>query len=124
MAFDEKGMAVGGTGHDAATMVAALVAAGKVTTVDEAGAAFHTLHASCFDSYLQVHGVEVVASVFSGGGRGGNDEDGSTVLKYGEHAGKTIAALYAENPDALHRVLDSSRSAWLRTRIETFIAAQ
>lgn len=136
MAYDSTGATVGAAGHDAATIVAALVANGGIGAgVGDVQAAYEELTTDIVNFLLGLQatvaleqGVQATpirsAPSASGGNAGG--DFGDVEFKGGKHAGKSIADVYAEAPDYLEWIAgnDSYKNDFMRTRITSFLAAK
>lgn len=109
----ESAIAAQNAGSSAATLVASLVTANFIDSVDEAISVYENVRKNIFDGTLSYAGAEAFVQSFTdapassgnsapaassdGGGR--NKDPGTVVLKFGKHAGKTLAQVGDEDPD-------------------------
>lgn len=58
----------------------------------------------------------------TGGGKSYSSDVGSTEIKYGPYAGKTMKDLFDENPEAVEE-LANGKSKWIASRAQEFLAS-
>lgn len=116
----------------AATIVAALVAAGDPSAVD----AFEDIRTSIYEGTLDLAGgtPSDEAPRGNGGGRrsfggrrngGGNADDAGAgvVVKFGKFAGKTISEVYDEDPEYVEWLAESSTNAFIKSKATEYLAS-
>lgn len=133
MAYDQTGAAVGAAGHYASVITAAFVNAGVIGTTEDALDLFAEVLVNTFAACESLKGEQPEAAApakrsyparkASGGSSGGDTQDPGTLeIRAGKHGGKTIAAVYAEDPDYLDWCVENLKNEFLRTRIESYLA--
>lgn len=134
MAYDNQGAAVGAAGHYASAITAAFITAGAVTTTQEALEIFGEVLDATFAQCEALKGTlpeqAAPAKAYGGGksypkkssGGGDNADPGTLEIRGGKYAGKTIAAVYEDDPSYLDWCVTNLKNDFLVGRIEAFLA--
>lgn len=133
MAFDrECSIIAQSAGKDAAELTKALIGANIVDSSD-AFEVYSDLKARIFADTLALAGAETVVERFEGASTpatqpvrpsgGDNGGPATLVIKSGKHQGKTIAAVYDEDPSYIEWLADKSNNTFLKGKAQEFLAA-
>lgn len=136
MALDQKDALI--VAQNSATGAAAIVAGLSPKSIDQALEAFETIRAAIFEGTFALAGVEDVDTVRTvvsaprstnrgggnrSGGGGGNRNPGDVDFRGGKFAGKTIAAVYDEDPSYLEWCVGNMKNDFMVARIEEYLAS-
>lgn len=141
MAFDTVGAAIGGAGHDAAAIVAALITTGGIEpTVEGALAAFDDVLVGVYNSGNALKGTDAVVEQMrnapaeaprrsfgggNGGGKpaGGNGTAGSLEFRSGKDGvrGRTIAQVYEDDPQYIEWAAAELKNDFMRKKCAEFL---
>lgn len=135
MAYDQTGAAIGGAGHDAAAITAALITSGVISGVSEAMETYDRLLVAVFNSENAVkEGAGAVEAISaprastgsaprrsSGGGNSGGPA-GDLAFNSGKKRGQTIASVYADDPSYIEWCAAELKNEFMRDKCIAYLA--